>query len=196
MYTLESPSPNDGFCQVWLQLAKCVGRKRFLNAFFLFHYNFPLKKWVTLGFCTKSEQTWIPFTKESCLPSLIKFGQVVLEKKTEILKVYRQMDKQQATEKKLTSVQVSLNLYIYIYMEIVYISIYIFQESVIGYLLANLYKHQPGIFVIGWASGRWNIFLTFRKRYVVMEYVILILEYFYIITQKQYSQPCFRWKAL
>ena len=46
-----------------------------------------------------SAQTWIPFTKESVLPSLIKFGQVVLEKMMEILKVYRQMDKQQATGK-------------------------------------------------------------------------------------------------
>ena len=46
-----------------------------------------------------SAQTWIPFIKESCLLSLIKFGKVVLEKKMDILKVYRQMDKQQATGK-------------------------------------------------------------------------------------------------
>ena len=79
------------------------------------------------------------------MPSLIKFGQVVIEKMKEILKVYRQMGKQQATRKAHFSAG---------------------KVNVIKCLLANLVK--------GCVCDRWDNFLTFRKRYVVMEYVFTI----------------------
>ena len=44
---LESPSPNDALCQVWLKLAQWFWRRRFLNyvnVFSLFHNYLPLEK--------------------------------------------------------------------------------------------------------------------------------------------------------
>ena len=44
---LESPSPKDAFCQVWLKLAQWFWRRRFLNfvnVFSLFHNYLPLEK--------------------------------------------------------------------------------------------------------------------------------------------------------
>ena len=44
---LESPSPKDAFCQVWLKLAQWFWRRRFLNfvnVFFLFRKYLPLEK--------------------------------------------------------------------------------------------------------------------------------------------------------
>ena len=38
------------------------------------------------------DQTWIPFTQGCFVPSLVKIGPVVLEKKLKIGKVYRQTD--------------------------------------------------------------------------------------------------------
>ena len=35
---LESPSPKDALCQVWLKLAKWFWRRRFLNFVNVFHY--------------------------------------------------------------------------------------------------------------------------------------------------------------
>ena len=39
------------------------------------------------------EQTWIPFTQGWFVPSLVEFGPVVLEKKSKMWKVNRQMDR-------------------------------------------------------------------------------------------------------
>ena len=44
---LESPSPKDALCQVWLKLAQWFWRRRFfnfVNVFSLFHYYLPLEK--------------------------------------------------------------------------------------------------------------------------------------------------------
>ena len=40
------------------------------------------------------EETWVPITRGCFVPSLVKIGPVVLEKKSKIWKVYRQMDRQ------------------------------------------------------------------------------------------------------
>ena len=48
---LESPSPKDALCQVWLKLDLCLWRGRFLNianVFSLFRYYLPLEKGVAL----------------------------------------------------------------------------------------------------------------------------------------------------
>ena len=50
---LESPSPKDALCQVWLKLVQWFWRRRFLNfinAFWLFCNYFPLEKGVALYF--------------------------------------------------------------------------------------------------------------------------------------------------
>ena len=47
LYKLESPSPKDAMCQVWLKLAQWFWRKRFLNSvnvFSLYRYYLPLEK--------------------------------------------------------------------------------------------------------------------------------------------------------
>ena len=44
---LESPSPKDALCQVWLKMAQWFWRRRFfnfINVFSLFHYYLPLEK--------------------------------------------------------------------------------------------------------------------------------------------------------
>ena len=44
---LESPSPKDALCQVWLKMAQWFWRRRFLNfinVFSLFHYYLPFEK--------------------------------------------------------------------------------------------------------------------------------------------------------
>ena len=58
MNKLESPSPKDALCQVWLKLAQWFWRRRFLNfvnVFSLFRYYLPLEKdgpfmWTNLNF--------------------------------------------------------------------------------------------------------------------------------------------------
>ena len=80
---LESPSPKDALCQVWLKLDQWFWRRRFLNfvnVFSLFRNYLPL------------EQTWIPFTQGCFVPSLIEIGPVVLEKKMKMWKVYDNND--------------------------------------------------------------------------------------------------------
>ena len=44
------------------------------------------------GLSPSFEQTWIPFTQEDFVPSLVEIGPVVLEKKMKMWKVYRQTD--------------------------------------------------------------------------------------------------------
>ena len=61
----ESQSPKDALCQVWLKLASWFWRwKLFINVFLLFHNYLPLDPSLEL--------TWITFTQESFVPSLIR----------------------------------------------------------------------------------------------------------------------------
>ena len=71
LYKLGSPSPKDVLCQVWLKLVQWFLRRflNFVNVFLLFHNIISLWK------------TWIPFTKECIMPSLVEIGPVVLVKK-------------------------------------------------------------------------------------------------------------------
>ena len=77
---LESPSPKNALCQVWLKLAQWFLRTRFLkfvNVFSLFRYYLPLEKGLGPSF----EQTWISFTQGCIVPNLIEINLAVLEKK-------------------------------------------------------------------------------------------------------------------
>ena len=111
---LESPSPKDAVCQVWLKLAQWFWRKiylNFVNIFSLFRNYLPLEQRVALHLnkqarmlCAKFgwfwriispwTRTWpfiwtnlIPFIKECFVPSLVEIGLVVLEKKMKMWKV-------------------------------------------------------------------------------------------------------------
>ena len=82
---VESPSPRDTFCQVWLKLAQEFWRRRFLkvvNFFFIIFQLSPL--WEGRG--PSFEQTWIPFTQGYFVPNLVEIGPVVLEKKMKNVK--------------------------------------------------------------------------------------------------------------
>ena len=89
---LESPSPKEALCQVWLKLAKWFWTRRFFIlciVFSLFRNNLPLKKIVALHL---KKQIWIPFTPECFVPSLVEIGTVVLENKKKMWKVYDDND--------------------------------------------------------------------------------------------------------
>ena len=83
--TLEFPSPKDALCQVWLKSAQWFSvsglcRRRllnFLDVFSHFRNYLPLKRDEGPSF----KQTYIPFTQECFVPSLIEIRPVVLEKK-------------------------------------------------------------------------------------------------------------------
>ena len=77
---IESTSPKDDLCQIWLKLVQWFWR-RFLNdptpfLHFCDYHHFE----EDLAF-SLFEQSWIPFTQGWFVPSLIEFGPVVLEKK-------------------------------------------------------------------------------------------------------------------
>ena len=77
---LESPSPKEALCLVWLKLAQWFWRRRFLNfvnAFSLFLTYVPLEKCGALHL-NKLES---PFPRRCIVPSLVEIGSVVLEKK-------------------------------------------------------------------------------------------------------------------
>ena len=77
---LESSSPKDALCQVWLKLAQWFLRRWFLhfvNLCSLFRNYLPMEK----GGAHLFEQTWIPFTLGCIVPSLVEIGRVVLDKK-------------------------------------------------------------------------------------------------------------------
>ena len=77
---IESHSPKEVLCQVWLKLAQWFWRRRFfnfVNEFFAFSLLSPFGKGQGPSF----EQTWIPFTQGCFVPSLVEIGSVVLEKK-------------------------------------------------------------------------------------------------------------------
>ena len=71
---------------VWLKLAKWFWRRRYLNLIYILSLFFlsPLGK----GHGPSFGQTWIPFTQEFFVPSLGENGQVVLEEKKKMWKVY------------------------------------------------------------------------------------------------------------
>jgi hypothetical protein len=74
---LESPSPKDDLCQVWIELAQWLWRRKFLNEptpFLHFFYYLPFEKGQALF-----EQTSIPFTQGYFVPSLIEIGLLVQE---------------------------------------------------------------------------------------------------------------------
>jgi hypothetical protein len=75
---LEFPSPKDNLYQVWLNLAGWFWRRFFKNfsVFLLFLYYLPLET----GYPLLLKTTWIPFTQGWFVPSLVKIGQMVLEK--------------------------------------------------------------------------------------------------------------------
>ena len=82
---LESPSPKNALCQVWLILVLWFFRRRFLkfvNVFPLFHYYLPLEKgmasiWTNLNL----------ITQECFVPNLVEICPVVLERKMKMWKV-------------------------------------------------------------------------------------------------------------
>ena len=75
---VESPTPKDVLCHVWLKLAQCFWRGflDFFNVFFVF----PLLSLFGKGRGSSFEQTWIPFTLGCFVLSLGEIGLVVLEK--------------------------------------------------------------------------------------------------------------------
>ena len=73
------PITKDALCQVLLKLTLWFLRRRclkFVNVFSLFPY-IPLEK----GRVPSFEQTWMPISKESFVPSLVEIGPVILENK-------------------------------------------------------------------------------------------------------------------
>ena len=68
--------------------------------------------WKGLGL--SFEQTWVPFTWECFVPSLVEIGTVVLEKKLKMWKIYRwmdrRMDRQRTTGDQKSSLELSAQL--------------------------------------------------------------------------------------
>ena len=76
---LESPSPKDALCKVWLKLAhRLWSRRFFFNAFCYILIISPRKRARSF---TLFEQTWVHFTKGSFVPGLVEMGSVLLEEK-------------------------------------------------------------------------------------------------------------------
>ena len=102
---LEFPSSKDALCQVWLKLAQWFWRRIFKSCQFIFIISQLSPLWEGRG--PSFEQTWIPFTREYFVPSLVEIGPVVLEKKMKMWKVYRQMggDRRQVIRKAHLSIQ-------------------------------------------------------------------------------------------
>ena len=76
---IESPSPKDALCKVWLKLAQWFWRRRcfnFVNVFSLFRNYLSLKK----GRGPSFDKTLIRFTQGCFVPSLVEIGPVVLER--------------------------------------------------------------------------------------------------------------------
>ena len=76
---LETPSPKDDLCQVWLKMAQWFWRRRFLNfinVFSQFRNYVPLEKGGVL-LLNKLEST----SPKDALCQVVEIGPVVLEKK-------------------------------------------------------------------------------------------------------------------
>ena len=88
--SLESPSPKDALCHVWLKLpvAQWFWRKRFscvwFNAILLICYHSPMK--MVWPFIWK--KAWIIVTKVYFVPSLVEIAPVVQVKKMKMWKAY------------------------------------------------------------------------------------------------------------
>ena len=78
---LEFLSPKDAFCKVWLKLVQWFWRRRFFFRFLQFIFSISWLSPPGKGQGPSFEQTWIPFTQECLVPSLVEIGIVVKEKK-------------------------------------------------------------------------------------------------------------------
>jgi hypothetical protein len=89
---LDFPSSKDNLYQVWLNI---ILEKKILKKSVYFYSFAIISSWKrAIPFVWKKNPTWIPFTQVWFVPSLVKIGPVVLEKKSKMLKVYRQTDRQ------------------------------------------------------------------------------------------------------
>ena len=111
---LDSPSPKDALCQVWLKLAQWFWKRRFLNklkAFSLFRNYLPLEKGMALHL-NKFESP-----SPTRMLSLVEIGPVAYEEKMKMCKVYHNMDK--FPSKKLTRAfgtgELKINIFIYMF---------------------------------------------------------------------------------
>ena len=76
---IESSSPKDALCQVWLKLDQWFWRRRFFCFQFIFTISQLSPPWEGLG--SLFEQTWILSTQGCFVPSLVEIVPVDLEKK-------------------------------------------------------------------------------------------------------------------
>ena len=83
---VESHSPRNVFCQVWLKLAKWFWIKVFKKLSMSFRYFVIIPSWKMAGSFIWA--TLNPFTKGYFVPSLVEIGPVVLEK---ISSIYSQI---------------------------------------------------------------------------------------------------------
>ena len=111
---LDSPSPKDALCQVWLKLAQWFWKRRFLNklkAFSLFRNYLPLEMGMALHL-NKFESP-----SPTRMLSLVEIGPVALEEKMKMCKVYHNIDK--FPSKKLTRAfgtgELKINIFIYMF---------------------------------------------------------------------------------
>ena len=82
----ESPSLKDALWQVWLKLAQWFWRRKIFKIIQCF-FAISLLSFLGKGQGPLFEETWIPFTKEYFMPSLVEIGPVILEKKKKMWKV-------------------------------------------------------------------------------------------------------------
>ena len=85
---LESPSPKDALCQVWLKLAQWFWRRRFLNfvnGFSLFRNYLPLEKG---GVLFKKKQLKSPLPKDALCQVWLKLAQWFLRRFLHFINVF------------------------------------------------------------------------------------------------------------
>ena len=88
---LESPSPRNTLCQVWLKMAQCMVLEKIFKSCQILS---PLgRAWPFIWI------NFIPFTQGYFVPSLVEIGPVVLEKKMK-MKVYRRTDRRTTGDQK------------------------------------------------------------------------------------------------
>ena len=76
----EFHSPKDSLYQVWLNLACWFWRRRFFKKKFPCIFTLSLLSPLGEGLSLSFEQTWIPFTQQWLVPSLVNISPMVLEK--------------------------------------------------------------------------------------------------------------------
>ena len=88
---LESPFTQGHFMPSLVEIGPVVLEKKiFKRCQFIFSISQLSHLWERSGH--SFEQTWIPFTQEYFVPSMVEIGPVVLEKKMKMWKVYKQTD--------------------------------------------------------------------------------------------------------